>query len=238
MSWEGKPQVYQTSLLLSIYQVESHTKSLHMYIAVVVGKFASSNKVVCQISSESGFPCLTHQKWEVQGRKVLLLWLFGFLLEIQMTRRRVVVEEMTAWLHSVRHDSCIKDVTLKLLIPLNRQAEHPNIYTGIFTVYIPVHQALTSSGHSFVFGDPMFESSSGGCPYRFRVVVYYVSNSRSFKTGHVLFILRVFLICCLQYSQRLKLEIISSVTLGITVYIMRQLVTQIFVEGCAISILG
>lgn len=126
MSWEGKPQVYQTSLLLSIYQVESHTKSLHMYIAVVVGKFACSNKVVCQISSESGFPCLTHQKWEVQGRKVLLLWLFGFLLEIQMTRRRAVVEEMTAWLYSVRHDSCIKDITLKALIPLNTQEEHPN----------------------------------------------------------------------------------------------------------------
>ena len=115
MSWEGKPQVYQTTLLLSIYQVESHTKSLHMYIGVVVGKFASSNKVVCQISSESGFPCLTHQKWEVQGRKVLLLWLFGFLLEIQMTRRRAVLEEMTAWLHSVRHDSCIKDINLKAI---------------------------------------------------------------------------------------------------------------------------
>jgi hypothetical protein len=64
ISWEGKLQVYQTSFLLSIYQVESHTKSLHMYIVVVVGKFACSNKVVRQISSESGFPCLTHQKWE------------------------------------------------------------------------------------------------------------------------------------------------------------------------------
>ena len=233
MSWEGKPQVYQTSLLLSIYQVESHTKSLHMYIAVVVGKFASSNKVVCQISSESGFPCLTHQKWKVQGRKVLLLWLFGFLLEIQMTRRRAVVEEMTAWLHSVRHDSCIKDITLKPLIPLNTQAEHPNLYTGISTVYVQVHQSVTSSGPSFVFGDPMFESSSGGCPYRFKFAMYYVSHSRSFKIDHCLFFLRVFLICCFQCSQRLKLEIISFVTVGITVNIMRYLVTQIFVEGCA-----
>jgi hypothetical protein len=112
ISWEGSPQVYQTSLLLSIYQVESHTKSLHMYIVVVVGKFACSNKVVCQISSESGFPCLTHQKWEVQGRKVLLLWLFGFLLEIQMTRRRAVVEGMTPWLYSMRHFSCMKDITI------------------------------------------------------------------------------------------------------------------------------
>jgi hypothetical protein len=45
---------------------------------VVVRKFACSNKVVCQISLESGFPCLTHQMWEVRVRKVgvvaLVVW--------------------------------------------------------------------------------------------------------------------------------------------------------------------
>lgn len=47
-------------------------------VVVDARKFACSNKVVCQISSESGFPCLAYQTWKVRGRKVgvvaLVVW--------------------------------------------------------------------------------------------------------------------------------------------------------------------